>query len=312
MSTGGRNDKDIEFEKGYLTIAPPDSTWSASLGYLYPPFGRFRTHMIPDTLTQAFGEAHETGIVVQNQADNVYWGVFVYNGSLEEDGDDRLDNLGAMIGFEGASGGSKYGVDLTYISDLGESAILSGAVSANLRSAPEGNRVYTDAPSGMSASGFWHIGNFTLFAEYITATDSFNVHSLEDIRTVATDDQGTMMLSDARGAEPSAWMIEAGYDFMMGSRPANIAFGYSGTDEALAAGLEENRMALGLDIILDDGVEFNCRVDEEGGLRPRRSRGSGCTLSSGAISAGAGDDQRCVTGTGESEDTVTFRLRSEF
>ena len=328
----GRNDKDIEFEKGYLTIAPPDSTWSADLGYLYPPFGRFRTHMIPDTLTQDLGEAQETSIVVKNQMDNVYLGAFVYNGSLQEDGDDRLDNLGAMIGFEAASGGATYGLDFTYISDFGESAIPADSVRKNLVGAiaePDEDAngdpitvykdaVYTDAPSGMSASGFWHMGNFTLFAEYITATDSFDVRSLEDIRTVVTDDQGmVMMLGDARGAEPSAWMIEAGYDFMLGARPANIAFGYSGTEEALAMGLEESRLVVGLDIHLADGVEFNAEWMRKDDYDRGEYAGSGCTRDSDNMKVEAreldgGRTANCVIATGESEDTITFRLRSEF
>ena len=116
-------------------------------------------------------------------------------------------------------------------------------------------------------------GAFVVIAEYIAALDDF---------------QATELAFDGRGAEPSAFNVEAGYQFMLAGKDATVAIGYQGTDEAFALDLPETRVVatLSVEVMKNTSVSLEWAHDE--------------------------DYDESDGGTGESANTATAQLAVEF
>lgn len=258
------DDTPLEVDVAIITVAPPDGPWFVNAGQYYLPFGVFDTNMISDPLTLEIGETRESAIQAGFGKAGGFGSVYVFNGTNREDSDDRIDNWGANLGYGVELERFNLVASLGYINDIGDSDALQDALGTN---------DVPDYTGGWSLSARVESGAFTVIGEYVTAAGEF--------------DPGVLAFN-GRGAEPSAWNLEVGYGFWIGSRDAVFAVGYQGTDDGLALELPERRLvtALSVDIMEHTALSFEWAHDKD-------------------YDVGEG-------GTGESGDTLTTQLAVEF
>ena len=228
--------EDFDVDAATLTIGPPDGSWHFKGGKYAVPFGAFETSLISDPLTLELGETAETALGFGFSAGGFEGSVFVFNGDGNVKGRDRIDAFGAALGWAMESEESGVGVNVSWISDIGDSDSLQEAIADAL-----GSNAVADRVPGVAASAMVSFGGFTLIGEYLAATDEFQ--------------SGEVAFLD-KGAKPSSWMVEAAYGFKIGGRDATIAASYQGTDEALALELPKKRFLAGLSIHLFEGVSL--------------------------------------------------------
>lgn len=299
----GDNDNVTDIDIATLTIAPPDGSWFIAGGRMYLPFGMYETTMISDPLTLELGEIRETALMFGVESKNLYGAAFLYNGDNGKGDDNRIDHFGAVIGYAAESNGVEFGWDLAYIDDAGDTDTLQDAVAGNLEATGEvlgepGPETYDDHVSGFAASARLRYGDVALMAEYLGAAERFQGIALAYGGSVV---EGAYV---NRGAKPSSWMVEAAYDFMIGSRPATIAVGYQGTDDAVGLELPESRFMIGGSVELMDsvalGVEWAHDKDYD------TDEWSDCVL------ADVETVECAFAGTDENADTITVQLAAEF
>lgn len=259
-----QDETDLEVDVATITIAPPEGPWFVNAGQFYVPFGVFETNLVSDPLTLEIGETRETSVQFGFEGAGASGSVYVFNGDNQKDGDDRIDNWGAVIGYAMESDDFNFAGSICYINDIGDSDALHDALGSN---------DVADYVGGWTLSAFIETGPFVIIGEYVSATDAFDPSLIE---------------FNGAGAEPSAWNIEAGYNFLIAGRAAVAAVGYQGTAEALALELPEERVlaAISVEIMERTALSFEWAHDTDYGV---------------------GDG-----GTGESADTLTLQLAYEF
>lgn len=197
------NDGDLNVDTALITLADPQANWFIKAGRNTLPFGLYPTQMISDPLTLELGETSDTAIEAGYLVDGLEFSLFLFQG----DQNDKVDNLGAQLGYETEIAGVVSRFNLGYLDNLAESdAIVDGAwVSVD------------DKMAAWVASVEFGIGPWTLIGEYLDVRDGF---------------------ADAADQAPAAHNLELGYGFELGDLPANIAIGYQGTDDAEDANWE--------------------------------------------------------------------------
>ena len=276
------DETDIEVDVATMTIGPQDGPWSFTAGQYFVPFGTFESNFISDPMTLELGETRESALQFGFESNGFHTALFAFNGDNNEDGEDRFESFGATLGYATEREDSAFAVNLSYISDIGDSDSLQDAIADGLAAGPDGEIEDDDATnndetadndadydshvSGWSTSAMLRIGSLSLLAEYLGASEDFEAHELE---------------FDGEGAEPTSFMVEAAYDFDVAGRPATVAVGYQETDEALALELPEERLMLGFSVEMMDGVALAV----EGAFDDDYSEKDG----------GTGEDARIVT-----------------
>jgi uncharacterized coiled-coil protein SlyX len=235
----------LDVDTAFVTLANPDrSPLFVTAGQIYVPFGLYETNMVSDPLTLEVGETRESTLQVGFFQESFAGSVYLFNGDIDEDGDDELTSWGAEAGFGGPLGGGEVTAGIGYISNLGDADALQDPLKDNLGSSQ------TDHVSAWTAHAVGRFGALSLIAEYLAAADDFEDGAL--------DFRGS-------GAEPSAWNLEAGYDLELGAMPATVALGIQGTDEAVGLGLPEQRIlaAVSLGIYENTALSFEWAYDED-------------------------------------------------
>ena len=253
------DDDKIELDTATLTYESPDAPFSATGGRQVLPFGVYDTNLVSDPLTLELGETGEVSLVLGGEAGRLNWTVFAFDGDNTPEGDDHIEGLGAALGFAVEGEASEFGADVAWINHIGDSDTLGDVAK------------FADQVAGMSASARGRVGPASVLIEHVAALDPLEA---EDF--------------DGSGAEPSAWMVEAAYDFALGDRDATVAVGHQGTDEAEALDLPETRTLVGISV----GVAENIGL----GVEWAQSDGYGAAEDGGDNTA----------------DTVTVLLSAEF
>ena len=217
----------LDVDTASVTIGPPEGAWSLTGGRLYLPFGVFETNLISDPVTLELGETKQTAFQVDASAGALSGSVFVFKGDNQIDGDDRIQGIGAAVGYSVETESFELGLNLSYTNDLGDSDAFEGG--------------FMGRTAGLSASAMLTMGSVSVLGEYLGAMDTFGADY------VAFGDYG---------AKPSAWMVEAAYGFELAGKEATLAASYQATDEALALELPKKRMLVGLSAEVMDGLSL--------------------------------------------------------
>jgi hypothetical protein len=204
-------DDGIKLADAFLTYEPGEG-FSVAMGQQTLPFGVYDTNLVSDPLTKVLGETAHTSLVLSGEAAQFGWSFLTYH-----DGGDTLDGFGIGLGTAMEGDDSSFGVDVAWISDIGDSDGLS--------------EQFEDDVLGMSASARGSVGPVSAIVEFVTALDS-----------------------GGGGAEPSAWHAEAAYGFDLMGREAVLAVGAGGTSDAADAELAETLMLLGISVGVAEGV----------------------------------------------------------
>ena len=233
------DDTDLEFDVAFVTIANPDQPWFVNTGLFYEPFGTFETNLISDPLTLEIGETRESSVLGGIGFNGFKGGIYIFNGDLEKNGDDQIDNFGAFAGYSQENENSTFAINLGYINDIGDSDTLQDVIQDNIDAAGVS---YSDHVAGVSIDGMFTYGPFKVIGEYLMAVDDFEFDEL------AFKDSG---------AEPEAFNIEVGYGFTVAGVDIIAAIAYQGTDEAVALELPEERIIAGLSADIFDGTALS-------------------------------------------------------
>ena len=218
------DDGTIALADAFLTYEPAGGGLSAAIGQQTLPFGVYDTNMITDPLTKDLGETAGVSLVLGGEAAQFGWTAFTYYADEEE----RIDGFGAGVGMTMEGDASAFGVDVVWISDIGDSGGLSG--------------MFDDDVPGLSASARGSVGPVSAMVELVTALDA-----------------------DGSNAEPSAWSAEAAYGFDLMGREATLAIAAGGTEDAEAADLAETLMLLGISVGIAEGVGIGLEWKQEEG-----------------------------------------------
>ena len=264
------DDTDLEVDTASMTAGPSEGAWSVTAGQVYLPFGTFESNMISDPLTLEIGETRETAVQFDVSANGFSGSAFLFNGANDEGGKEEIDGFGLAAGYAMEGDERGFALNLGYVNDVGDSDGLEGVIEENL--GEEG--VYASRVPGWTGSVILRFGAVSLIGEYLSAMDEFQ--------------PGEISFGEGRGAEPSAWGVEAGYGFSLGARDATFALAAQGTDQAFNLELPESRWLASLSVDLADGVG--------GTLEWARDE----------------DYDTTVGGTGSEADTVTAQVAVEF
>ncbi len=233
------DDTDLEVDVAVVTIANPNKPWFISSGLMYEPFGTFETNLISDPLTLEIAETRESSVLAGIDHNGFSGGIYVFNGDLSKDGDDKIDNFGAFAGYARENDISSFAINLGYINDIGDSDTLQDVIQDNIAAAAV---EYDDYVAGFSIDGSYSYGPFNIIAEYIMALNDFEANELA---------------FKTGGAEPEAFNVEVGYSFNVGGIPMTAALAYQGTDEAVALELPKERIVGGLSAEIFDSTALS-------------------------------------------------------
>ena len=226
---------DTPLEVDVATMTFGSGPWAVMVGQYFVPFGVFESSFISDPLTLELGETRESALQFGFESGGFHGAVYTFNGNLDEDGDSEIDSFGVAAGYSAEGEGTEFGVNLAYISDIGDSDSLQDLINESL----SGDVDYDSQVGGWSASALLRFGNLSLLTEYLGATENFEVDELA---------------FEGEGAEPTSYMIEAALKFELAGIPATFFVGYQETDEAAALELPEERFLVGLSVEMMEGV----------------------------------------------------------
>lgn len=194
-------------------------------GKIKIPFGGLETQLVTDPLTLTIGEAGEVAIVVGFEASGFSGSVYAFNGDIDKTGSDNaIAHGGVKLGYGMESDNMSFNIGAGYLNNI-----------ADVDGITPGTATIQNLIGGYTIHSMLGMGGFTLIGEYITADKSF---------------QAAELAWKTGGAKPSAWQTELGYTFELTGRETTIAANYQGTDEALAVGLPEARVAVGASMAL--------------------------------------------------------------
>lgn len=220
-----QDDTGLDVDVAMISIADPKGPWIVSAGQQYVPFGTYETNLVSDPLTLEIGETRETAVLAGIDWNGFRGGVYIFNGELEKDGDTEIDAFGAFAGYRSDYEDAALTLNMGYISDIGDSDGLQDTIRNNIDAV---SIDYGGQVPGITVDLTLTMGPFVFITEYTTATDSFHGNELE---------------FNGQGAKPSAFNIEAGYNFKLAGKDATVAIAYQETGEAVALGLPETRIA---------------------------------------------------------------------
>jgi hypothetical protein len=207
-----------------------------SAGKMYVPFGALLTHLPDDPLvdqpmTLLFGETSEKAVLVGFEHSGFAVSGYAFNGDMDSSAEDNsIESFGFdanCTAFEDSPIALLVGA--SYISNISDSDGLTDYLQDDDHPSGAAVEELEDYVAGFAA--YLHLGynDFFLDAEYMTALDKF--------------DPSELATESGDGAEPSAWNIEAGYNWDWGKN-LEIVLKYAGSDETEALGFPGDRYGI--------------------------------------------------------------------
>ena len=213
----------MDLDEGTITLGNLEKfPLYLNAGKMYVPFGSFESNMISDPLTLELGETRESAALVGFEVSDFYGSLYAFNSDINETGDDdTIASFGANAGYGYVNDKMSLDLGADWINNIAATDIFKGYFG------DAGITAVQDYPSGLTAHLTLGYGPFMLIGEYLGALDAFQTGELD---------------FNGRGAEPSAWNLEAAYTREIKGKETTFAVGYQKTDEALALELPEERI----------------------------------------------------------------------
>jgi hypothetical protein len=295
------DNSNVLLERGFLTIGNlAEFPLYGTIGQFYVPFGQYSSAMISNPFTKTLGRtkarAIELGFSKQlNSENNLNLAAFVFSDPTRTSlGNNGLHNYGANIDYTFTQ--PKWSLDLaaSYIRNIADSVGMqhNGNSGNNTFNgfATNDNTEVINPVSGLDARGTLGVGPVSLTAEYVTAAASFSESNLS-----------FGSANNLQGAKPSAFHTEAAYKFDAWDKPSAIVIGYDESKDALALLIPKRRyIATASTSIWKDtieSIEFRHDIDY-----------SATDVAGGPISPAIAPPLNTITGTGKSQNTVTFQI----
>ena len=200
----------VDIDEGFIIVDGKDRfPFYLNAGKMYVPFGYYESHFISDPITNSIGETNDTAIKVGFAKSGLDLCGAVFNGDVDETGDDdRIDGFAGSIGWTAPEGmlpdfGLTAGI--SYISNIGDSDGLQEELPPTIKSKVGGIGAF------LSLS---FMDRYFVELEYIGARDEFQ--------------RGELGFAGNTKARPQAWNMEFAF------RPVDaleIAFKYEGSND---------------------------------------------------------------------------------
>ncbi|MBU0682352.1 MAG: LbtU family siderophore porin [Proteobacteria bacterium] len=243
----GEESDHLVVDQGTITLGNRDKfPVELTVGKKYLPFGSYLTSMVSDPLALELGEIGDTIAQVGFQAAGLYGSAYVFNGDINERGeDDKIDSYGANIGLAHKFGEFSYDFGMDWLNNVADTDGIGDYLSEVVA-----DEAVVDYVPGFAGHILMAYGPVSFFAEYVGALASFD---------------RTEMTFDNEAARPEAWGVEVGYNTALLGRETLFTLGYQGTAEALALGLPEARYLASVrwNIIDDTSLALEYLHDED-------------------------------------------------
>lgn len=200
----------VDVDEGFIILDGEDRVpFYLNVGKLYVPFGQFESHFISDPMTLEIGETNQNALKVGYTNDWIELSAAIFNGDIDETGDD--DHMNSLAGSvvlslpEGVVPDLALTAGVSYLSNIADSDGLEG-----------------ETPGAVSDS----VGGFSAFLsaafrdkvfveiEYLGATDDFAA--------------GELSFDGGSTFAPRAWNIEVALAPVEG---IELAARYEGSDD---------------------------------------------------------------------------------
>jgi hypothetical protein len=151
------NNGDFNVDTALITLANPEANWFVRAGRSTLPFGLYPTQMISDPLTLDLGETNDSAIEAGYAIGELAFSLFLFQG----DQNDKADNFGAQLDYDGEIAGVSSHFNLGYLDNLAESDTI----------VDEGWITVDDKMAAWTASAEFGIGSWTLIGDYLDVRD---------------------------------------------------------------------------------------------------------------------------------------------
>ena len=215
---------ELHVDEASITIGNSEiSPFYLTAGRMYLPFGNYETNMVSDPITLILGETREEAIQVGMDMDNGFYGsAFLFNGRVLKQEHSysstrayHIDNYGINLGYAIESGDNSFDLGFAYINNIATSDALQGAIYDNETCAND--NCIDNYIGGISLHAIANIGNINLIGEYVSALDDFKA--------------GEISSDINKKLKPSAWNIEAAYNYVLFGKDSSIAIAYQGSSD---------------------------------------------------------------------------------
>ena len=216
----------IQANRAFITLGNLNkSSFYASLGNMYVPFGRYSTGMISDPLTKQMGRARadRAAALVGYSKANINAQAFGFRGDSQIKGHND-DVFGADANYLTSYKNGKAQLGAGLISTLSEAIdVQSFNYQGNGHGFSGGTLVKRVPAYDLNAQASF--GAFQLTGEFIGTTTAYDTADLT---------------FNTAGAKPKAFHAEGTYNFNLRARPSNVGVFYGHTAQALGFGLPKN------------------------------------------------------------------------
>jgi hypothetical protein len=267
------DDTDNQVDQAYLTYTnpkQPELTFMA--GRLYVPFGVFESHTVSDPLVLEVGETQESALQLDYDAGEVGLSFYLFNGVSNESsnsGDDKAEQFGFNVNYGMKKDDAHITARFGYISSIADADAFADLPNVD---------TLDSYVAGVNLHLGYARGPVSVNLEYVGANSKFDVTEL--------DYKGD-------GAQPTAYLLDVGYDTEVAGKPATLGISLQGTEDAL--GLPEERLALSLsmDVMENASLGFEWTHDKD------------YDTSASSVVSG-------LNGSGKTADLITVQLATQF
>lgn len=267
------DDTDNQVDQAFVTYKNPNNpavTFMA--GRMYVPFGVLESHTITDPLVLELAEAQESALQLDYAAGDLGLSFYLFNGESNETnsgGDNEAEQFGFNINYGLKRNDADISARFGYISSIADADAFGDLPSVDtLDSYVPGINLYLGYASGPVSVNL----------EYVGANSSFDVTELD---------------YKSSGAQPTAYLVDLGYDTVVAGKSSTIGISLQGTEDALGLPEERLTLSLSMDVMKNTSLGFEWTHDKD--------------YDSSASSTVSG-----ISGTGKTANMITVQLATEF
>lgn len=236
------DETDLDVDVATITIDKLVGPLTLDVGKMYVPFGRFETALVNDTLVLEAGETNKTAALFGLTEGLFSAGAYVFNG--DADREDHAENYGVTF----TIGNDDYSVGVDYLSALTEADSWL-------------EQTWAEHPAAYVVSARAGLGEVTLLAEYLAATDDLVAEG------------------ETTGFQPTVFHLEASIGLNWNGRAFTAAVAWQQTDDA-AGYLPEERLSLGVSTAIYENLSLGVEYwhDEDYSIQDNGSGGDSDNL----------------------------------
>lgn len=269
---GGSNQHSVQLEQGFATLANFDvSPIFVQVGKQFQDFSRYEIHPITRSLTQVMSETLATSLKLGFLYNGFNGSLFAFDDPLTKvgGGSNTTTNYGAALGYDMPNDQFGWDIGAAYLYNM--IGVNDVAFSVNNFVGTAAGAGYHSRVGAYALYGDLNTGPFTVGVRYTAAAQRFNVldmtkNGFADLTAAsAVLGSGTAIAAaaGAKGAEPWAAGIQAGYGFEGWGKNQNVYLGYQASNEAAGLNIPKNRWLAGYNVDMFQNVNLGAEWDHD-------------------------------------------------